>query len=171
MCERRISYSFLHLRQNDAGDRMQRLGSESSDDPADLEMQDQRPRTLRECPADLDLPPGSRQSVGAILQELSSLRSRAIERAIREAGLRQPQWRVLAEVARSNGAFQRRLATQLAIGKVRLGAILGTLERDGLVSRKSEHSDRRIRRACRPADKRPAGLAPVPSVPCRCEGK
>ena len=45
-----------------------------------------------------------------------------------------------------NGTFQSRLATQLSLGKVRLGAILGTLERNGLVSRKSEPCDRRIRR-------------------------
>jgi DNA-binding MarR family transcriptional regulator len=84
--------------------------------------------------------------LGFLLHDVSRLRSSVVDRALRPLGLTRSQWWVLAFLSRADGMSQVALAEQLDLGKVALGALVDRLGRAGLVSRKFDSMDRRIKR-------------------------
>ncbi len=84
--------------------------------------------------------------LGFLLHDVSRLRSSVVDRALKPLGLTRSQWWVLAFLSRADGMSQVALAEQLDLGKVALGALVDRLGRSGLVSRKFDSMDRRIKR-------------------------
>ncbi|MBV8474900.1 MAG: MarR family transcriptional regulator [Hyphomicrobiales bacterium] len=84
--------------------------------------------------------------LGFLLHDVSRLRSSVLDRALKPLGVTRSQWWVLAFLSRADGLSQVALAEELDLGKVALGALVDRLGRAGLVSRKYDPMDRRIKR-------------------------
>ena len=84
--------------------------------------------------------------LGFLLHDVSRLRSSVLDRALKPLGVTRSQWWVLAFLSRADGLSQVALAEELDLGKVALGALVDRLGRAGLVSRKFDRMDRRIKR-------------------------
>ncbi|MYM64616.1 MarR family winged helix-turn-helix transcriptional regulator [Pseudomaricurvus sp. HS19] len=56
------------------------------------------------------------------------------------------QWRVIAHLNHGNGPTQSELAERLLMEKAPLGTLLDKLEQNGLVERRADERDRRVRR-------------------------
>ncbi|HEX3866755.1 MAG TPA: MarR family transcriptional regulator [Gemmatimonadaceae bacterium] len=65
---------------------------------------------------------------------------------LKPLGVTRSQWWVLAFLSRADGMSQVALAEELDLGKVALGGLIDRLERTGLVSRRADQDDRRIKR-------------------------
>jgi DNA-binding MarR family transcriptional regulator len=65
---------------------------------------------------------------------------------LKPLGVTRSQWWVLAFLSRADGMSQVALAEELDLGKVALGGLIDRLEKTGLVSRRPDEDDRRIKR-------------------------
>ncbi len=108
-----------------------------------------RVRTRR-APADRGplLEPGfeREQLFSWALMDVNRLFLRAWTRKVQGTGLSSAQWRVLIAVRRNEGLAQTQLAEELEFEKAPLGRLLDRLEAAGLVERRSDPSDRRVKR-------------------------
>jgi DNA-binding MarR family transcriptional regulator len=68
------------------------------------------------------------------------------DRVVRALGTSRSQWWVLAFLSRDDGAPQTNLADQLDVGKVTLGGLVERLEQSGVVERRPDPIDRRVKR-------------------------
>lgn len=68
------------------------------------------------------------------------------DRALAPLGITRSQWWVLAFISRKDGLPQTRLANELDVGKVAVGALIDRLESSGFVMRQADPVDRRIKR-------------------------
>lgn len=85
------------------------------------------------------------RSLGFLLGDVSRLiRLRFDERA-RDLDLTRAQWRVLAQLRRREGISQRALADILEIENITLTRHIDRLESKGLVERRADPNDRRVR--------------------------
>jgi DNA-binding MarR family transcriptional regulator len=84
--------------------------------------------------------------LGFLVHDVSRLRRRVVDRALKPLGVTRSQWWVLAFLSRSDGMSQVALADELDLGKVALGQLIDRLEKTGFVSRKADDVDRRIKR-------------------------
>ena len=84
--------------------------------------------------------------LGFLVHDVSRLRRRVVDRALKPLGVTRSQWWVLAFLSRSDGMSQVALANQLDLGKVALGQLIDRLEKTGLVARKVDDADRRVKR-------------------------
>jgi DNA-binding MarR family transcriptional regulator len=84
--------------------------------------------------------------LGFLVHDVSRLRRSVIDRALKPLGVTRSQWWVLAFLSRADGMSQVALAEELDLGKVALGGLIDRLEKIGLVSRKLDKVDRRIKR-------------------------
>ena len=84
--------------------------------------------------------------LGYLVHDVSRLRRMMLDRALAPLGITRSQWWVLAFVSRKNGLPQSQLADELDVGKVALGALVDRLESAGLVARKADAEDRRVKR-------------------------
>jgi MarR family transcriptional regulator for hemolysin len=73
------------------------------------------------------------------------LRTRADQRA-REHGMTRAQWVILAKVERNSGLSQNELAALLEVEPITVGRLVDRLEARGLIERRADPGDRRIRR-------------------------
>jgi DNA-binding MarR family transcriptional regulator len=79
------------------------------------------------------------------MSEISRLLRRRFDRRARELGLTRAQWRVLAYLTRSEGINQSALAEMLEIEPITLVRQLDRLETAGLIERRLDPADRRVR--------------------------
>jgi DNA-binding MarR family transcriptional regulator len=84
--------------------------------------------------------------LGFLMHDVSRLRRRVVDRALKPLGVTRSQWWVLAFLSRSDGMSQVALADELDLGKVALGQLIDRLEKTGFVLRRADDSDRRIKR-------------------------
>jgi len=68
------------------------------------------------------------------------------DRALAPLGITRSQWWVLAFISRKDGLPQTRLANELDVGKVAVGALIDRLETSGFVVRQADPVDRRVKR-------------------------
>lgn len=83
---------------------------------------------------------------GFLLHDTARQLRRDFERRSKGTGLTRAQWAVLAYVARNEGSNQATLADMLDIEPITLVRLLDKLETAGLVERRPDPSDRRVRR-------------------------
>jgi DNA-binding MarR family transcriptional regulator len=83
---------------------------------------------------------------GFLLHDAARLLRRDFERRSKGTGLTRAQWAVLAYVARNEGSSQAALADMLEIEPITLVRLLDKLEAAGLVERRPDPADRRVRR-------------------------
>jgi MarR family transcriptional regulator for hemolysin len=81
-----------------------------------------------------------------LIHDVSRLRRVMFDRVVRNLGTSRSQWWVLAFLSRDDGSPQTNLADQLDVGKVALGGLIDRLEEAGMVERRSDPVDRRVKR-------------------------
>ena len=69
--------------------------------------------------------------LGFLVHDVSRLRRRVVDRALKPLGVTRSQWWVLAFLSRSDGMSQVALADELDLGKVALGQLIDRLEKTG----------------------------------------
>jgi MarR family transcriptional regulator, transcriptional regulator for hemolysin len=84
--------------------------------------------------------------LGFLVHDVSRLRRRVVDRALKPLGVTRSQWWVLAFLSRSDGMSQVALADELDLGKVALGQLVDRLEKTGFVTRRADGDDRRVKR-------------------------
>ena len=84
--------------------------------------------------------------LGFLVHDVSRLRRRVVDRALKPLGVTRSHWWVLAFLSRSDGMSQVALADELDLGKVALGQLIDRLEKTGFVSRRPDEEDRRVKR-------------------------
>jgi DNA-binding MarR family transcriptional regulator len=84
--------------------------------------------------------------LGFLVHDVSRLRRSVVDRALKPLGVTRSQWWVLAFLSRADGMSQVALAEELDLGKVALGGLVDRLEKAGLVTRKFDKIDRRVKR-------------------------
>ncbi|MEO6717020.1 MAG: MarR family transcriptional regulator [Novosphingobium sp.] len=83
---------------------------------------------------------------GFLLHDVSRLRRVVVDRELKPLGVTRSQWWVLAFLSRRDGMTQTALAGDLDLTKVAIGGLLDRMEAAGLVARRIDESDARIRR-------------------------
>lgn len=84
--------------------------------------------------------------LGFLIHDTSRLRRSAFDRYLRPLNITRSQWWVLAHLSRGDGLTQSDLADQLDLGRVAIGGLIDRLEKNGLVRRVPDPSDRRVNR-------------------------
>ena len=84
--------------------------------------------------------------LGFYIHDTSRLRRIIYNAALKPAGVTRSQAWVLAYLSRKDGMAQSDLAGQLDLGKVALGGLVDRLEAAGLVERRADARDRRMKR-------------------------
>jgi len=76
------------------------------------------------------------------------MRRTLFDQAVKPLGITRAQWWALANLSRqeTEGMMQSDLARLLDVGKVTIGGLIDRLETSGLVERRPDPTDRRIRR-------------------------
>jgi DNA-binding MarR family transcriptional regulator len=83
---------------------------------------------------------------GFLIHDVSRLRRVVVDRVLKPLGVTRSQWWLLAFLSRRDGMTQSALATDLDLTRVAVGGLLGRLESAGLVQRRADEADARIRR-------------------------
>src|SRR6201996_9311939 len=81
-----------------------------------------------------------------LIHDVSRLRRVMFDRIVRGLGTSRSQWWVLAFLSRDDGSPQTNLADELDVGKVALGGLIDRLEEAGMVQRRPDPIDRRVKR-------------------------
>jgi DNA-binding MarR family transcriptional regulator len=90
----------------------------------------------------------SRARFGFLIHDVSRMRRTFFDQALKPSGITRAQWWALGNLSRhaKEGMIQTELAKLLDTGKVSVGGLIDRLEESGLVYRKSDPADRRIKR-------------------------
>jgi DNA-binding MarR family transcriptional regulator len=99
-------------------------------------------RELRVDPPVADAPP---RSVGFLLSQLGFLTSKGFMEALEPLGIGPREFLLMRFVAASDGQSQQALAERLAVPPSRMVALVDHLEDAGLVERRPDPEDRRVR--------------------------
>lgn len=85
---------------------------------------------------------------GYLVHDVSRIRRTVMDQAMRPLGITRSQWTVLSALSRggNDGMMQVDLARLLELGKVTVGGLIDRLEATGHVERRSDASDRRVKR-------------------------
>jgi DNA-binding MarR family transcriptional regulator len=83
---------------------------------------------------------------GFLIHDVSRLRRIVYDTTLKPLGVTRSQAWVIAYLSRKEGMAQSDLANQLDLGKVALGGLVDRLEATGLVERRADNEDRRIKR-------------------------
>lgn len=84
--------------------------------------------------------------LGFYIHDASRLRRIVYDTALKPLGVTRSQAWVIAYLSRKDGMPQSVLANQLDLGKVALGGLVDRLEATGLVERRADAEDRRVKR-------------------------
>lgn len=84
--------------------------------------------------------------LGFYIHDTSRLRRVIYDAALKPAGVTRSQGWLLAYLSRQDGMAQSDLARQLDLGKVALGGLVDRLELSGLLERRADSNDRRMKR-------------------------
>lgn len=87
--------------------------------------------------------PDPDRSLGFLLNDVSRLMRRNLNRRVQALGLTQSQWRALAYLSRQEGINQATLADTLEVQPITLARLIDRLEAAGWVERRRHPSDRR----------------------------
>ena len=93
-------------------------------------------------PPEAEKPP---RSVGFLISQLGFLSSRGFMEALAPAGIDPREFLLMRFVAASEGQSQQALAERLAIPPSRMVALVDHLEESGLLERRADPEDRRVR--------------------------
>jgi len=85
-------------------------------------------------------------NIGVLVHEVSRVRRKAIDRVLKPLGITGGQWWVLTYISLHDGKSQVELAEELNMGKVALGGLIDRLEAAGLLERRPDKVDRRVKR-------------------------
>lgn len=102
----------------------------------------ERKEELRIEPPVADRPP---RSVGFLISQLGFFSSRAFMDALEPAGIDPREFLLMRFVAASEGQSQQALAERLAVPASRMVALVDGLEEAGLIERRPDPEDRRVR--------------------------
>ncbi|CAM2169553.1 MarR family transcriptional regulator, transcriptional regulator for hemolysin [Paraburkholderia sacchari] len=80
------------------------------------------------------------------MHDVSRLRRTVFDEFMKPLNVTRSQWWVLAYLARHDGMIQVDLANILELGKAALGSLVDRLEAGGLVVRRPDEIDRRVKR-------------------------
>lgn len=94
----------------------------------------------------LESDPLKEQNLPILVSDAGLLYRKYFNRQVKDLGLTAAQWQVLSYIYRRQGLTQTELADILATGKSPLGKKLDALEQKGLVERKTDPQDRRVKR-------------------------
>jgi DNA-binding MarR family transcriptional regulator len=84
--------------------------------------------------------------LGFLVHDVGRLRRSLIDRFLKPLNVTRSQWWVLAFLSRRDGMAQVALAEELDLGKVALGGLIDRLEANGIVERRPDATDRRVKR-------------------------
>jgi MarR family transcriptional regulator, transcriptional regulator for hemolysin len=84
--------------------------------------------------------------LGFLIHDVSRTRRSAFDQFMKPLGITQAQWWVLQHLSQTDGMMQTQLADVLGVGKASLGNIIESIEAGGWAQRRSDPSDRRIKR-------------------------
>jgi DNA-binding MarR family transcriptional regulator len=93
-------------------------------------------------PPAADAPP---RSVGFLISQLGFASSKGFIEALRPIGIDPSEWTLLRFVAASEGQSQQALAERLGVPASRMVALVDHLEQAGLLERRADPDDRRVR--------------------------
>lgn len=85
------------------------------------------------------------QRLGFLMHDVSRLRRKVFDEAMKPEGITRSQWWVMAYVSRHDGMSQSDLAEMLDLGRAALGGLVDRLEALGLVRRDNHLHDRRAK--------------------------
>jgi MarR family transcriptional regulator for hemolysin len=85
-------------------------------------------------------------SIGFLLHDIARLMRYRFDARARDLGVTRPQWRALVHLARHPGATQSELADLLDVEQITLCRMVDRLADAGLVERRADARDRRVRR-------------------------
>lgn len=86
--------------------------------------------------------------IGFLVHKVSRMRKTLFDQRVKELGITRAQWSVLSALSRQevDGANQSDLARELEVGKVTIGGLIDRLELSGIVERRPDKEDRRVKR-------------------------
>jgi DNA-binding MarR family transcriptional regulator len=84
--------------------------------------------------------------LGFLMHDVPRLRRVVYDDFMKPLGVTRSQWWVLAYLSRHDGMIQSDLADMLELGKAALGGLVDRLESSGLVERRPDDIDRRVKR-------------------------
>ena len=120
------------------------LAGDNNDEGVDMAERDDE--LIRSEPGDQASDEDWAIRLGFYIHDASRLRRIIYDAALKPAGVTRSQAWVLAYLSRADGMAQSDLAAQLDLGKVALGGLVDRLENAGLVERRPDASDRRVKR-------------------------
>jgi len=85
-------------------------------------------------------------STGFLMHDIARLMRYRFDARARDLGVTRPQWRALLHLARNPGSTQTELAEMLDVEQITLCRMIDRLAEAGLVERRADPSDRRVRR-------------------------
>ena len=86
------------------------------------------------------------QRLGFLMHDVSRMRRNVFDEFMKPLKVTRSQWWVLAYLSRLDGMIQSDLATVLELGKAPLGHLLKRLEANGLIQRRADARDGRVKR-------------------------
>lgn len=93
-------------------------------------------------------PATPRAKFSFLIHDVSRMRRTFFDQALKPLGITRAQWWALGNISRhaDEGMIQTELANILETGKVSVGGLIDRLEEAGLVYRKPDKADRRVKR-------------------------
>lgn len=83
---------------------------------------------------------------GFLVHDVSRLRRVVVDRALKPRGITRSQWWILAFLSRRDGMTLTALAADLDLTKVAVGKFVDRMEAAGLLERRSDQQDARVKR-------------------------
>jgi DNA-binding MarR family transcriptional regulator len=86
--------------------------------------------------------------IGVLVHDVARMRRTIFDQAVKEMGITRAQWWALSNLSRnkSEGMNQSDLARFLDVGKPTIGGLIDRLTESGMVERRSDGDDRRVKR-------------------------
>jgi DNA-binding MarR family transcriptional regulator len=86
--------------------------------------------------------------INFLVRDVARMYRTLFDQKVKELGITRAQWSALATLSRheQEGTIQSDLARELEVGKVTIGGLIDRLEVNGIVERRADSEDRRIRR-------------------------
>src|SRR5712672_1944365 len=90
--------------------------------------------------------PNTEEYIGFVISDIARLLRTEFDRRVRRLGITRAQWLVLTRLHRRPGASHSELAEMMEVEKATAGRMIDRLVANGWVERRTERSDRRIKR-------------------------
>ena len=90
--------------------------------------------------------PNTDEYIGVVISDVARLLRTEFDRRVRRLGITRAQWLVLTRLHRRPGASHSELAEMMEVEKATAGRMIDRLVANGWVERRTEASDRRVKR-------------------------